>query len=322
MSLRNKILLAAVCAAGVLSGCSREPAPKVDDGAAAAKAAYEKSILAWRAERVDRLLKPAGWLSLVGMHWLEQGSTHVGSNPKFTTRLAVGPSDLGMLTLGKDKKITFVAEPDAGVTIDGQPATGTATLLPDTNEAGPTVVGFNKDDASFIVIERGGRFALRVRDALASTRTAFPGIAYFDIDPSFRVQARFTPHAKGQTMDIVNILGMVEPMNNPGTLTFDKDGKQFTIEALDDTGDGQLFVVFADGTSGHESYAAARFLYTDPPGPDGTVVLDFNKAYNPPCAFTSFSTCPMPPPSNRLPFKVTAGERKPRKIEPVAAAAQ
>jgi uncharacterized protein (DUF1684 family) len=321
MSLRSTLLAATFVATGALAGCGKDTAAPVDAAADAARRAYEKSILDWRAERIERLQRPTGWLSLVGIHWIEPGPTRVGSNPKFGTHLAVGPDDLGTLILEKDNSLTFQPELDAGVLIDDQPATGPVKLLPDTADAGPTVVGFNKGDASFIVIERGGKFALRVRNALATTRTAFTGIDYFDIDPSFRIKAKFTPHPPGKTLDVVNIIGMVEPTPNPGTLTFSKDGKQVTMEALDDTGDGQLFVVFADGTSGHESYAAARFLYADPAGPDGTTVLDFNKAYNPPCAFTPYSTCPMPPPSNRLPFKVTAGEKKPRKVDAAGAKA-
>jgi uncharacterized protein (DUF1684 family) len=173
------------------------------------------------------------------------------------------------------------------------------------------VVGFNKGDASFVVIKRGDRHGLRVRSALARTRTTFPGLDYFDIDPSFRVVARFEAHPPGKTLDIVNMLGMVEPMANPGRLSFEKDGKSYSLEAVDE-GDGQLFLIIADRTSGHATYAASRFLYATPAGKDGTTVVDFNKAYNPPCAFTAFSTCPMPPPENRLDLAVTAGEKKPR----------
>jgi uncharacterized protein (DUF1684 family) len=311
--MRNTMLILSL--AGVLAGCNRDKAaPAVDTAAQAERRAYEQSIESWRTGRLERLQRPTGWLSLVGMHWIEPGATRVGQNPKFTTRLAVGPDDLGTLILGKDGKLEFQPNPDAGVLVDGQPATGPFALVPDT-EGEPTVVGFNKGDASFIVIKRGDKYALRVRDALAPTRTQFTGIDHFPVDPQWRFKAKFTPHPPGQTMDIVNILSMVEPMPNPGTLTFEKDGKSYTLEALDDTGDGQLFIVFADGTSGHESYPASRFLYTDPAGPDGTTILDFNKAYNPPCAFTAFSTCPTPPLSNRLPIRIEAGEKKPRKIE-------
>jgi uncharacterized protein (DUF1684 family) len=314
---KNVLILSLAVVLGGLAGCRKDEAPKVDASAQAEKRAYEKSIEEWRTGRLERLQRPAGWLSLVGMHWIEQGATRVGTNPKFTTRLAVGPDELGTLILGKDGRIEFQPMADAGVLIDGQPATAPVPLVPDS-EGEPTVVGFNKGDASFIVIKRGDKYALRVRDALAPTRTAFTGIDIFPVDEQWRFKAKFTPHPPGQTIDIVNVLSMVEPMANPGTLTFEKDGKSFTLEAIDE-GDGQYFIVFADGTSGHESYPAARFVYADPAGPDGTTILDFNKAYNPPCAFTAFSTCPTPPLSNRLPIRIEAGEKKPRKIGEAAA---
>ncbi len=310
----KRLLLAALCVAA-LSACGKADEVAAPDPAAlASQRAYEKEIADWRAERVQRLEKPDGWLSLVGMHWIEPGSTRVGSNPKFTTRLAVGPSEIGILTLTKDGTLTLRPERNPDITIDGQPASGPVRLVTDVDagDAGPTVVGFNKGDASFIAIKRGGKIALRVRDALAPTRTGFTGIDSFPVDPSFRVVAKFTPHPAGQKIDIVNILSQVEPMDNPGTVTFEKDGKSYTLEAVDE-GDHQLFLIYADRTSGHDSYSAARFLYADYPGADGTTVVDFNKGYNPPCAFTPFSTCPMPPASNRLDLAVTAGEKKPRK---------
>jgi uncharacterized protein (DUF1684 family) len=169
------------------------------------------------------------------------------------------------------------------------------------------VVGFNKGDASFIVIKRGDRFALRVRDALAPTRTGFQPLQYFPIDPAFRLRAHFTPHAPGSKIDIVNILGIVEPMDNPGTVTFEKDGKPFTLEAVDE-GDHRLFFVYADRTSGHESYAASRFVYADypdkPASPRSTSTRPTTAL-----ALHAYSTCPMPPLQNRLDLAITAGER-------------
>lgn len=274
-----------------------------------ARMAYEKSIRDWRAERVERLLRPDGFLSLVGLHWLEPGSTFVGSARDNGTRLALGPPQVGMLSLARDGSASLRIADGAEVTIDGEPATGTVPLVADSRGT-PTVVGFNRGDASFILIERGGRFALRVRNAMARTRTSFPGIDYFDINPAFRFDARFEAHPPGQTLEIVNMVGQVEPMANPGRVHFEKDGQAFSLEAIDE-GDGRLFFVFADRTSGHETYAASRFLYADPPGKDGLTELDFNRAYNPPCAFTPFSTCPMPPPANRLDLRVEAGEKKP-----------
>ena len=276
----------------------------------AARRAYERQVNDVRAERLQRLTRPDGWLSLVGLHWLTPGATYVGTARDNGTRLALGPEQLGMISLSRDGQLSLDIHAGAEVSIDGVPATGRVLLRADS-QGGPTVVGFNRGDASFVVIERGGRFGLRVRSAMARTRTSFPGLDYFDIDPDFRFEARFEPHPAGKTLEIVNMLGMSEAMANPGRVLFEKDGKSYALEAVDE-GDGRLFLIFADRTSGHESYPASRFLYADPPGADGRTVLDFNLAYNPPCAFTPFSTCPMPPPENRLDLRVTAGEKKPR----------
>lgn len=296
-----------------LGACGKQEDPEaVAVSADAAKQAYRKEIFDWRAERVQRLQKPDGWLSLVGMHWLDAGSTRVGSGLTNGTRLTLGPDRLGLINVDKARRISFMPEAGVAVTVDGVPANGRVNLVPDS--AGqPTVVGFNQGDASFIVIERGGRFALRVRNANALTRLGFTGIDYFDIDPAFRLKAKFTAHEPGRKIEIVNILSMIEPMDNPGTVTFEKDGRSYTLEAVDE-GDHRLFLIYADRTSGHESYPAARFLYAEYPGADGSTIVDFNKGYNPPCAFTAFSTCPMPPASNRLDLHITAGEKKPRKV--------
>ena len=320
LSLMTLTLMLAACGSG------EQEAAKADAEARAAKAArlaHEGEILAWRDERVAKLTRPDGWLSLVGMHWLTPGSTYVGSAQDNGTRLAMGPAQLGMFTLDKDGVATLRLHPgvETEVTIDGQVPEPEAvvTLVPDSRGA-PTVVGFNKGDASFILIERAGRYGLRVRNAFARTRTSFPGLDYFDINPAMRFVAKFDAHPPGQTVEIVNVLGMVEKMANPGTLTFTAPAKneagetverEFRMQAVDE-GDGRLFFTFADRTSGHETYAASRMVYADPAGRDGTTVLDFNKAYNPPCAFTPYSTCPMPLPENRLDLRVEAGEKKPR----------
>lgn len=318
-ALRALVALALVMAIG---GCGGEQGPSEAErqaqaarerAAAEAAARYERAVLDARERRLERLQRPDGWLSLVGLHWLEQGNSFVGSGATRGVRLAVGPDELGLITV-EGPRVRFRASPSAGVTFDGAPAgRGARELATDADGATPTVVGFNGGDASFIVIERGGRLALRVRDALAPTRTGFSGLDYFDIDPAFRFDARFEPHPPGQTLAIVSVLGVEEPMANPGAVVFTKDGREHRLEAVDE-GDGRLFLIFADRTSGHETYPAARFLYAERPGDAGLTVVDFNLAYNPPCAFTEFSTCPLPPPSNRLDLRVAAGEKKPRRF--------
>ena len=299
----------------MLAGCKQAgPDPEQLAKEKAQKMQHQSEILQWRAERIEKLKQPDGWLSLVGMHWLPQGVTRVGSGPANGTRIKVGPANLGLITTNKRNQIWLQPDALAGLSIDGKPMTGRTELIPDTRGT-PTVVGLNGGRASFIVIERGGRLALRVRDADAPTRVQFTGIDSFPIDRKFRVEAEFTPHEAGRTIDVVNILGMVEPMMNPGTVRFKIGEQEFVLETIDE-GDHRLFLVFADRTSGKQSYAAARFLYAEFPGSDGKTIVDFNMTYNPPCAFSAFSTCPMPPPENRMDIAITAGEMKPRKIAP------
>jgi uncharacterized protein (DUF1684 family) len=265
-----------------------------------------QDVEAWRAQRLERLQKPDGWLTLVGLHWIESGSHSVGHADDNDIVLSTGPAHLGRI-LFTDKAATFEAAPGAGATVDGQALTGPIVLKPDTAGAS-TTVAFDAGQASFQLIERNQRFALRVRDARAATRTGFKGIENYPADDAWRFEARFEPHPPGQTIKIANVLNMIEPMPNPGAVVFVKDGKTYRLEAVDE-GDGQLFLIFADRTNARETYGAGRFLYAAP-AVDGKTVVDFNKANNPPCAFNAYSTCPLPPPENRLDLAVTAGEKR------------
>src|SRR5690606_13501956 len=151
---------------------------------------------------------------------------------------------------------------------------------------------------------------LRVKDTEAATRTGFLGIDYFPIDPSWRVTAKWVPFEPVHKLEIPNVLGDIDEMPVPGKAVFERDGKTFELlPVLEEPGADSLFFILADRTSGKQTYGAARFLYTDMPK-DGKLVIDFNKAYNPPCAFTPFATCPLAPPENRLDLAITAGEKK------------
>jgi uncharacterized protein (DUF1684 family) len=306
--MRTVLLTAAVATALGLVACDRlQPAASAAMPTAAPSRGEEmQQIQKWRSERVERLKKPEGWLSLVGLHWIEPGSHKVGSDKHNDLELATGPAHIGALTL-KDGKVTLLLDPSSGALIDGKPATAAVELKSDAKDT-PTNVSFNHGDASFQLIERSGRYALRVHDAKAKTRTGFLGIDYFDIDPSWRFNARFEAHPKGKTIDIATVINTIEPMQNPGVVVFEKGGKSYRLEAVDE-GDGQLFLIFADHTNGKSTYGAGRFLYADPPK-NGMTVVDFNKSYNPPCVFTHYATCPLPPPENRLDLTITAGEKK------------
>lgn len=299
--------LFACCALAMLAACNRhsEEKPKPMDAAAIA---FQHQEDAWRAQRRDSLLKPGGWTSLIGLHWIEPGAHYVGSAGGNGIQLSMGPAHLGMLEL-RDGAFRFVPDTSATLTLDGKPLTGATPLRTDADKAGPSVIGFDDGKGNATVIERSGRYALRVRHADAPSRTGFAGLDYWPADRSWRIEGRFLPHPPGRTMEVANIIGSTDAMANPGVVEFQRDGKTYRIEALDE-GEGTLFLVFADRTNGHGSYGAGRFLDAPMPDAKGNVVLDFNQARNPPCAFTSFATCPLPPPENRLDLAITAGEKQ------------
>jgi len=265
---------------------------------------YAKEIEAARVQRVARLTAPDGWLTLIGLHFLHNGENTIGSAKDNAVVLAKGPAHLGKLALADDGgiKITLAADSDARVN-------GRAVLAADLAYLGggkPTVVSF--DTVSFFVIERDGKKALRVKDSGAEPRTHFHGLDYFPVDPSWRIEANWVPLDQPREISVTNILGQVSPVIVTGKAVFEREGKSVELVPIEDGSDGPLFFVISDLTSGKETYHAARFVYAEPPE-NGKIVLDFNAALNPPCAFTPFATCPLPPKENRLPFAVTAGEK-------------
>jgi uncharacterized protein (DUF1684 family) len=264
---------------------------------------YATEIKTWQAERVASLTKPTGWLSLIGLHFLQPGENRLGTAADNTIVLAAGPAALGTVTLTPEGKALFTAAAEVTTQIDGQPAR-TGELLSGT--AKPTVV--SAGTVSFFVIERGGRKALRVRDSESDRRKHFLGIDTFPIDPSWRIEAQWVPFAEPKEITIQNIIGNVSQEKVPGKAVFTRDGRTFELLPIIEGPDEPLFFVIADETSGKETYGAARFVYADLPK-DGKVLLDFNKAENPPCAFTPFATCPLPPKENRLKLAITAGEK-------------
>jgi uncharacterized protein (DUF1684 family) len=289
-----------------LAACDRDGKQVQGAKQAAIDVDFLTGDAAWRAQRKDELLKPDGWTSLVGLHWLELKAHYLGSSADSGLRLAVGPPKLGLLEQ-RDGRIYFTPERGVALTLDGVPLKGRVELKTDRDEV-PSVIGFDEGKGVLGVIKRGQRHALRVRHADAPTRLQFAGLEYWPADPAWRIAGRFVPHPPGKTLPIVDIIGTTSEAPNPGAVEFVRDGKPYRIEAVGEP-QGELFLVFADRTSGHGSYAAGRFM--DTPGPDaqGKVVLDFNRAYNPPCAFTPFATCPLPPPENRLDLAINAGEK-------------
>lgn len=270
---------------------------------------YTQSIEKWRADRVARLTAPDGWLSLIGLEWLQEGANRVGSAADNDIVLQAGPAHLGVVTLDKAGQVRIELAEGSNATIDGK-SVHEATLIDDAHvkgDASPTTVTFGT--ANFYVIDRDGRKALRVKDSTAASREHFLGIDYFPIDPSWRIVADWVPFNPPHDLQMGSVIGTVDTVKVPGKAVFTRDGHTYELLPYQEEPGGDLFFVLADRTSGHETYGAARFLYAALPV-NGKVVLDFNKAYNPPCAFTSFATCPLAPPENRLDLRITAGEKK------------
>lgn len=267
---------------------------------------YMQQIEQWRAQRIARLTAPDGWLSLIGLHWLEPGRNTVGSAAGNSVVLTKGPAHLGTIEWKHDGTLALTLAPDSGALIDGMKKSS-AILLDDSHDK-PTTVSFGS--VSFFAIDRNGKKGLRVRDPDAEARKHFLGIDLFPVDPSWRIVAKWIPFNPPHKLETPNVLGQTDTFPVPGKAVFERDGKTYELlPVIEVPGDTQLFLIFADRTSGKETYGAARFLYADMPK-DGKIVLDFNKAYNPPCAFTAFATCPLAPSENRLDLRVTAGEKK------------
>jgi uncharacterized protein (DUF1684 family) len=254
------------------------------------KLSYEEEISAWHAKRIEGLKRPQGWLALVALDWLQEGQNTLDS--------------LGTLTL-TGGTVTFTVLPGVQAKVGG--TTFTSGVLkteggkerPDRVEIGSKV---------FTIIKRGERFAVRMWDSNAETLKHFNGIDRFPVSERWRIEARWEPYASPKAIKVASVIpGYLEDYNAPGVAIFSIDGREYRLEPVG-SGSETLFFIFADRTNGKESYGAGRFLYSDPPK-DGKVIVDFNKAINPPCAFTPYATCPLPPASNSLPVRIEAGEK-------------
>ena len=287
-------------------------ATAADDGAKPAgpssdDASYTKTIKKWRAERLEEINGEDGWTTLVGLFWLKEGQNRFGSEPSNDIVLprSSAPKFTGSLRLDKGV-VTLETRLEGGITSDGKPAS--TLVLQSDGDGKPTVLKLGS--LKLFVIKRGEKLGLRVKDKHHPARSNFAGLAYFPLSLNFRLDAKFETYDPPKIIPIANVLGMIDNMTSPGALVFEVNGKTYRLDPVLEKGSNQLFIIFADETSGKETYGAGRYLYADPPGAGGKVVLDFNKAHNPSCAFTKFATCPLPPRQNRLAIRVEAGEKK------------
>ena len=275
---------------------------------AGAQEAYIKAVDTWHAERIARLTAEDGWLSLIGRDWLNPGNNTLGSAPGSTVLLPdwAVPARAGLFIL-EGATVRFRPFPGSGILLNGKPAIE-ADLISDA-DGKPDMLQAGR--VRFYVIRRGNRFGVRIKDPEASTRKAFHGVPRYPVDPAWQVEADFLPYATPQVRNIPTLLGTTEPMTVPGLLRFKLGGQEVTLEpVVEDPEHPEFFLIFKDTTSAHGTYPAGRFLYADLPK-NGKVVLDFNRAVNPPCAFTLFATCPLPPKQNQLAIAITAGEKDP-----------
>ena len=266
---------------------------------------YTQSIEQWRADRVESLKKPDGWFSYAGSGIVNLGKSSVGSADSNTIVLPKGPAHLGTLILDKAGNATFRAVRGSGATIEGKPVKGKLKLKNNSDGAEPTRIDIG--DTWFYLVRMDNVIGWRFRDPDSPRLQAFTGIESFAIDPSWRIEADWRAFEPAHEIELMTIINTLIKLPVPGKAVFERDGQRFELQpVLED--DGQLFFVFTDKTSGKETYPAARFLYADPPK-NGKVVLDFNMAFNPPCALSPYVVCPTAPPENRLKLRVDAGEK-------------
>ncbi|HEY6193343.1 MAG TPA: DUF1684 domain-containing protein [Bacteroidota bacterium] len=283
----------------VCEGCT-QPASGPDP------AAFRKEIQEWQSTRLTRLTRDDGWLTLCGLSWLKEGENKLGSDSTNTVILPAGkaPAVAGSIWL-EHGALRLQARPGSGLKYHDSVVTSMA-LKSDDEE--PTVITLGS--LSFYTIKRSDKIGVRVKDKENPARVNFKGLEYFPADPKWRFEARFEPYRPPKIIPIATMIGTTENDTCPGAIVFSVEGKEYRLEPVIETGnENQLFIMFSDATAGKETYGLGRQLYSALPDSAGKVILDFNKAYNWPCVFTVFATCPIPPRQNHLPFRVEAGEK-------------
>jgi len=270
--------------------------------------AYVDDLHKWRTRADESLKRERGWLSIVTRDELSPGSYRIGSAPDNQVVLpkALSPAHLGTITVGGDKaqlalaagqRMRTVAKDDAGEEFATRDLVTGATRLEWVTSGRLSLQFVKRED---------GKIVVRAADRDSPRRRTFAGRAWYEPKPELRVPARFVPHAQGATIPIANVRGEISYEKVAGTLEFSVNGQKMSLDALDD--DGALFVIFRDGTSSSTTYPPGRFLVVEKPK-DGNWLVDFNKAFNPPCAVSAFTTCPLPPPQNWLKSDIPAGEK-------------
>lgn len=273
-----------------------------------AQSAATSELQKWRAEREAKLKADDGWLTVAGLFWLREGPNTVGTALENAVVLPPGsaPARAGVFELRAGRTI-FQAAEGVTVTVNGQPVRELEVQSDAVKQ--PDVLKLN--GVTLLLLKRGARYAVRLKDPAARTRSEFTGLRWYPGQPSYRVTAQFIPYKEPKAVSLVNLLGDVEQLYSPGYVTFKLNGQDLSLEPVS-SGSNKLFFIFRDLTSGKTTYKPGRFLYADAPASlteAGPVLLDFNQAINPPCAFTAYATCPLPPKRNYLSVAIAAGEQ-------------
>ncbi|MFN8531125.1 MAG: DUF1684 domain-containing protein [Anaerolineae bacterium] len=269
-----------------------------------ADADYEAEILSWRQEKDNNLRDVDGWLALTGLYWLHEGVNTIGSDPVADVLLPLsGPAHLGTITLQDGITVLTIAA-DTEVTIDRVPIRS-AVLRNDYDPQGKTRV--TVDSVRFHVIKRADKYGVRINDQNNPARQTFTGRRWFPIQPEYRLTGQYIPYTEPRQLTTETVVGIDVPIENPGYAVFSLHGQTLRFEAFSGE-DGAIWFVFRETSD--RTYRPGRFLYAAPQE-DGSVLIDFNRAYNPPCAFTPYATCPLPPRQNILTFAIEAGESAP-----------
>ncbi|MCD0280367.1 DUF1684 domain-containing protein [Xanthomonas melonis] len=297
----------AACSAGSTAEADGTPEDRLGD----AQSSYQLTLAHARAQRLARLRAPEGWLSFIGSGRVQVGRHRVGSDADSDIVLPVGPAQLGQLTLDAQGHARFEVAQGAAVTVNGQPVQ-VAELRPE--RAGQRGDRLEMEGRQFFLVQTGHAFGWRLRDPAAPGLSQFEGLEYFPTDPRWRVRAHWQAYEPARTATLLTSIGTTLTVQVPGEAVFARDGRHYRLQPIAQDGGGLVFL-FADRTSGKESYGGARYLVTALPH-DGQVVLDFNLAENPPCAFTPHAVCPIAPLQNRLAVAVNAGETLYRPADP------
>ena len=283
---------------------------------AAQESFSQNDELAWRTQHATDLQKPDGWLSLIGLEWMEPSETSIGSARDNKIHLpSTAPTHVGTLKL-ENNAVTLLPPKEgfpSGLQIDGAPAKQLSLRADQDKDKFNSHVTIGTID--FYVIKRADKFALRIKDAKSPSLLEFHGLKWFELNPEYRVTAKWTPYVPAKSVSLLTLVGTEYSEPVPGFAEFTLQGKTFRLEpVLEDPNNPKLFFILRDTTSAESTYPACRFLYTTFPnhGVDqpGELLLDFNHLENPPCAYTPYATCPLPPAGNRLPIALPVGEQR------------